>query len=373
MANVLNDHTNRRLVLRVLRENFPEQRGRYAVAIAAMIVVAATTALSAWLIGDVIDGMVTDRDRDALLWLAAVVAVLFIVKGIATFIQTERLARVGNAIVARQQARIYDRILASDLATLGAHGSGDLLVRVTHNAAAVRNVINLIVTSAVKDAFTEQSAEVSQRVTVVPNGIAPFTSPTKSNSLRAELGIDASVPLIATVGQIGLRKGHDLARDALLTLATDSTDPLDFRWLVVGERFSQKPESVAYEAALSDRLGDRVIRLGYRHDVPAILRQIDLLLHPARQEPFGRVLLEAAEAGCPVVGFDVGGNRFSLPNSWLVPLENVSPAEAVAGLAAAIRASLTDPIRESAGRFPIERCREQTWAIWTAAHKPSGV
>ena len=154
MANPLADHSNRRLVARILRENFPAQRGRYAVAILAMAVVAGTTALSAWLIGDVIDGLVLSRDRAALLWIAGAVALIFVVKGLASFVQAERLARVGNAIVAGQQRRIYDRVLASDLAGLARHGAGDLLVRVTHNAAAVRNVINLVVTTAVRDAFT---------------------------------------------------------------------------------------------------------------------------------------------------------------------------------------------------------------------------
>ena len=154
MANPLADHSNRRLVARILRENFPAQRGRYAVAILAMAVVAGTTALSAWLIGDVIDGLVLSRDRAALFWIAGAVALIFVVKGIASFVQAERLARVGNAIVAEQQRRIFDRVLASDLAGLARHGAGDLLVRVTHNAAAVRNVINLVVTTAVRDVFT---------------------------------------------------------------------------------------------------------------------------------------------------------------------------------------------------------------------------
>ena len=34
---------------------------------------------------------------------------------------------------------------------------------------------------------------------------------------------------------------------------------------------------------------------------------------PARQEPLGRVLLEAAASGCPVVATDVGGTREIFP------------------------------------------------------------
>ena len=50
-----------------------------------------------------------------------------------------------------------------------------------------------------------------------------------------------------------------------------------------------------------------------RGDVPRIMNEIDLLVHPARQEPLGRVLLEAAAAGVAVVATDVGGTAEIFP------------------------------------------------------------
>ena len=49
--------------------------------------------------------------------------------------------------------------------------------------------------------------------------------------------------------------------------------------------------------------------LGYRNDAHTLLSEIDVLVHPARQEPLGRVLLEAAVCGTPIVATDVGGTR----------------------------------------------------------------
>ena len=43
--------------------------------------------------------------------------------------------------------------------------------------------------------------------------------------------------------------------------------------------------------------------------MPAIYEGVDLLLHPARQEPLGRVILEAISSGLPVVTTLVGGSR----------------------------------------------------------------
>ena len=154
MTSKLDEQGKRELIVRLLRENFPQQWKRYVVAIAAMLVIAATTAASAYLIGLVTDELIVNSDGGAMLYLAGAVAVIFVIKGIATYIQTERLARVGNAIVATQQRRIYERILGASLADLSERGTSNLVMRVTQSANAIRTVLNLVVQSAVRDVLT---------------------------------------------------------------------------------------------------------------------------------------------------------------------------------------------------------------------------
>jgi glycosyltransferase involved in cell wall biosynthesis len=77
-----------------------------------------------------------------------------------------------------------------------------------------------------------------------------------------------------------------------------------------------------------------------------LLNEFTLLAHPARQEPLGRVLLEAAAAGLPVVATDVGGTREIFPpetgSACLVPPDDP------AALAAAIGRVLKDADRRAA-------------------------
>jgi glycosyltransferase involved in cell wall biosynthesis len=151
------------------------------------------------------------------------------------------------------------------------------------------------------------------RVEVIYNGVdlSEFRPRLSTGALKRELGIADSSFLIATIGQICLRKGHDLLAAATCRLA--DLNP-DVHVLIVGERHSVKQESLEFEQRIERDfadigLSDRLHRCSYRDDVAWVLNEVDALVHPARQEPLGRVLLEAAASGIPIIATDVGGTR----------------------------------------------------------------
>jgi ATP-binding cassette, subfamily B, bacterial MsbA len=145
---------NAKMLFRLFRENFRKHYGLYTVAIIAMLVTGLTTAASAWMMKEIVNGMVVDKDVQKIFGIAATVATIFTIKGIASYIQSYYLSKAGSSIVAHQQRRIFDQILKSDLAFIQSHSSADLLMRVTQGAQAARAVIDVIVTSFVRDLFT---------------------------------------------------------------------------------------------------------------------------------------------------------------------------------------------------------------------------
>jgi glycosyltransferase involved in cell wall biosynthesis len=180
--------------------------------------------------------------------------------------------------------------------------------------------------------------------------------------LHRELGLPADAQLIGTIGQIGLRK----AQDVLLAAAAVVAD----RWstahfLIVGERNSEKEESREYESELRHLaeicLHGRVHFLGRRNDIALLLNELTLLAHSARQEPLGRVLLEAAAAGVPIVATDVGGTREIFPPQAKAAL--LFPPDDLAGLTSAIVELLENrPLRERLG-VAARRCAQERFDI----------
>ncbi|MEX1223534.1 MAG: glycosyltransferase, partial [Pirellulales bacterium] len=161
----------------------------------------------------------------------------------------------------------------------------------------------------------------------------------RPNRLRPMYEADAR--LLISVGQISLRKGLDtIAAACQQQFVIDDS----LHWLVVGERHSDKPETVEFDQRLRDAaarppLAGRVHFLGRRDDIEQLLPQCDLLVHAARQEPLGRVLLEAAACGLAVAATDVGGAReIFCRDSATSPAARLVPPNDAATLAEAIAA-----------------------------------
>jgi glycosyltransferase involved in cell wall biosynthesis len=115
---------------------------------------------------------------------------------------------------------------------------------------------------------------------------------------------------VLTVGQIAPFKGTHIAIEAVLRLLAEGRD---MQAIIVGAMPSWPDDLVTYASDLQDRVRragavDRVHFVGARENVPAIMNASYVLAAPILQEEtFGNVVLEARNAGLPVVTFDRGG------------------------------------------------------------------
>ncbi len=185
----------------------------------------------------------------------------------------------------------------------------------------------------------------SHRVRTIYNGVdcEKFRPRPANKQVRQQLGLSPDVFLALNVGQIGLRKGQDVLAEAA-TLAAGTLPHA--RYVLAGQRCSEKQESREFEQqviASFQRQGEENLGqlIGYSQNMPSLMNTADLLVHPAHQEPLGRVILEAAASGLPILATDVGGTSEMVRNgesAVLVPPGN--PAE----LATAIIKLAQDPV-----------------------------
>ena len=214
------------------------------------------------------------------------------------------------------------------------------IVKLSRQAVADVNChARLIAVSQAVRTFHCDNGLHADKIHVVYNGVDldAFRPRPPTGYLHQELGLPSDAQLIGTVGQIGLRKGQDTLLQAVGQVILQLPKA---HFVIVGERNSQKDESRRFEQALHERSNAHVHFLGVRTDVCRLLNEWTLLVHPARQEPLGRVLLEAAASGVPVIASEVGGTSEIFPSE--LDAARLVPPDAPEALADAILSLLGD-------------------------------
>ncbi len=154
--------------------------------------------------------------------------------------------------------------------------------------------------------FVKYYGTKPERFHAMPPGIAPDRrAPPNAGEIRAafraEFGLGDTDRLLLQIGSDFPRKGLDRSIEALGALpealkrrtrlfAIGADDPAPF-----------------LDRARALGIADRVWIPGGRTDVPRFLLGADVLLHPARHENTGGVLLEAVVAGLPVLATEACG------------------------------------------------------------------
>jgi len=206
------------------------------------------------------------------------------------------------------------------------------------NWRAARVITN---SRATADAFVAAGGRRSS-VRVVHNGIAadPFdaVSDDEARALRARISPDAA-HVMAAFGRLHEWKGQQVAIDAVAQLPADC-----HLWIVGAALFGEHDFAAGLQVQAARRgVAGRVHFLGFRDDIPALMRAADVVVHASTlPEPFGRVVVEGMLARRPVIATAGGGVGVIITddvNGMLVP-----PGDAAA-LARAVESLRVDPAR----------------------------
>lgn len=194
--------------------------------------------------------------------------------------------------------------------------------RFVDRLAAARTDVVVSVSDAAADQIGGTIVRDRRKLTVVRNGIdtSVYAAGAPDPDVRKELSINASAPVIGSVGRFDPIKGYDVVLEAFSLLLRGSRGPLPTLVLV-----GDGPERLALETQ-AKRLGVmcQVRFTGWRADTVRMLRAFSIFTMGSRSEGTSISLLEAMSVGiCPVVT-NVGGNPSVLGDSLahrLVPSE----------------------------------------------------
>jgi len=207
---------------------------------------------------------------------------------------------------------------------------------------------------------------IGRKVRYIPSGVElEKFSPQIESSVREEIGVPEGALLFTNVGNFSEVKGHHVLLPAFKKFL-EITGRRDIYLLLVG-RDTDSEKAGEFIEKLS--ISERVIPLGFRRDVPQILKATDIFVFPSLNEGIAGSLLQAMAMEKLVVASYVGGIK-----SYLKHLENgiaVEPGSAsslIEGLLLALRnlknERLKREARKTAQKFDIKRVTEKTLELY---------
>ncbi|WP_233869975.1 glycosyltransferase family 4 protein [Paraburkholderia adhaesiva] len=243
---------------------------------------------------------------------------LGVLAGIASLVrETRSRARDADVLYANTQRAMVIGVLAGRFARKPVVWHLRDIVSAEHFGRVQRSVIkacaklglaHVIANShASARVFQQLTGFDTRRIDVVHNGVdeAPFIAieQVAQRQLRQEIGLPEDAFLVGAFSRLARWKGQHILLEALLI------DTRMHAVLVGAPLFGED----AYEAELrafveTHGLSARVHFLGFRRDIAACMRAVDVIAHTSiTPEPFGRVVVEGMLAQRPVVASREGG------------------------------------------------------------------
>jgi glycosyltransferase involved in cell wall biosynthesis len=183
--------------------------------------------------------------------------------------------------------------------------------RMEGNAAIIaRHASHVVFPSAfVRDKFEEVAHVDDSKAIILPQGLY-LRNPYRYNKsaarreIRSEFGIPGSAKIVLAVGYADHRKGPDLFVDVAKRVI-DADPGTYFLWMGHHDDRIMKALLSSIKGSMYEK---NIFFPGICEDIARCYASADLYLMTSREDPFPSTVLEAMDAGVPVIGFkDAGG------------------------------------------------------------------
>ncbi|MBF0308231.1 MAG: lipid A export permease/ATP-binding protein MsbA [Magnetococcales bacterium] len=129
-------------------------RWKLLPAMLGMIVLAATNGAIAYLVQPILDQVFIKQDRQMLMVIPLAVLGIFMVRGVAYYVQTYMMEMVGHRVVQTLQLRIYRHMLTLDLSFFLSTSTGALISRITNDTTLLKGAASTVISNILREGMT---------------------------------------------------------------------------------------------------------------------------------------------------------------------------------------------------------------------------
>ncbi len=138
------------LYLRLLGYVKPYRR-EFGLSILAMIIAAATEPLLPALLKPMLDGTFVHKDETVIMLAPLLILVIFVVRGLGSFVSTYTINWVGNKVVMDLREQMFHKLLCLPTRFYDDHTTGNLISKLTYDVTQVTAAATSVVTVIVRD------------------------------------------------------------------------------------------------------------------------------------------------------------------------------------------------------------------------------
>lgn len=142
------------LVKRLFREHVSPYKRKIVFAVVLMIIVAATTALHAWMVKPAVDLMFESDDERLFILIPLAVFIVTIIKGFSQYTQGLVMTHVNMHISADMRMRLYRHFMYADIAMYQQKSSGRLMSNLTSDIGLASGSVDIILMGFIRQALT---------------------------------------------------------------------------------------------------------------------------------------------------------------------------------------------------------------------------
>ena len=142
------------ILKRLYREHVKRYLKRILVALFLSLIVAGSTAATAWLLDPAVKKIFIEQDK-TLAWLIPLCIILaFSSKGISLYFARINIIVVGNRIAGELQKKISNIMLSADIQTLDNRHSGKYIANINYDCLSIQTLVSTGVLNIMKDTFS---------------------------------------------------------------------------------------------------------------------------------------------------------------------------------------------------------------------------